>query len=70
MSQKTVDRDSIIDEIHRVRQQMAEQFGGDIAAIHEDARKRQEAAGRAVWQGRTPNDSLQQTGRPAAEVEA
>ena len=51
MIQKTTNRDPIIDEIHRTRQRMAEKFGGDIAAILEDARKRQEASGRAVWQG-------------------
>ncbi len=49
--QKTTNRDTTIDEIHRTRERMAEKFGGDIAAILEDARKRQEASGRAVWQG-------------------
>ena len=29
----------------------SEAFGGDIGAIIEDARKRQEASGRPVWQG-------------------
>ena len=43
--------DPIIDAIHRTRQQMAEKFGGDIAAILEDARKRQDASGDAVWRG-------------------
>jgi hypothetical protein len=47
----TSDSDPIIDEIHRTRRQMAEKFGGNIAAILEDARKRQAASGRAVWQG-------------------
>ena len=42
---KTSSGDTIIDAIHRTRQQMAEKFGGDIAAILEDARKRQEASG-------------------------
>jgi hypothetical protein len=50
MIQKT-NRDTTIDEIHRTRQQMAEKFGDDIGAILEDARKRQEASGRAIWQG-------------------
>jgi hypothetical protein len=44
-------RDPIIDEIHRILEQMAEKFGYDITAILEDARKRQEASGRAIWQG-------------------
>ena len=43
--------DPIIDEIHQIREQMAEKFGYDITAILEDAWKRQEASGRAIWQG-------------------
>ena len=50
MIPKTSNRDTIIDEIHRTRERMAEKFGGDIAAILEDAQKRQTASGRAVWQ--------------------
>jgi hypothetical protein len=37
---------------------MAEKFGGDIAAILEDAWKRQEASGRAIWQGASSNSSM------------
>lgn len=44
-------RDSTIEDIHRTREQMAEKFGHDIGAILSDARKRQEAAGRAIWRG-------------------
>ena len=51
MIPKTKNSDPILDEIHRTRQQMAENFGGDIAAILEDAWKRQEASGRVIWQG-------------------
>ena len=36
--------DTTIDEIHRVRREISDKFGGDITAILEDARKRQE-----VW---------------------
>jgi len=45
MIQKSTNRDTILDEIHRTRERMAEKFGGDIAAILEDAWKRQEASG-------------------------
>jgi hypothetical protein len=55
MTQKTTNRDPIIDEIHRIRQQMAEKFDYDITAILEDAWKRQEASGRAIWQGPSSN---------------
>jgi hypothetical protein len=61
MIQKTTNRDPIIDEIHRTRRRMAEKFGGDIAAILEDARKRQKASGRAIWQGPSSNKALNQT---------
>ena len=39
-----------LDEIHRVRREISERFGGDVAAIAEDAARRQAAAGRTVWQ--------------------
>jgi len=58
--------DTIIDEIHRTRERMADKFGGDIAAILEDARKRQEASGQPVWQGRSSNKSLNPTGNEPA----
>jgi hypothetical protein len=41
--------DPIIEEIHETRRRIAEKFNYDIAAIAEDARKRQEASGRPVW---------------------
>ncbi len=50
MIPKVIDRDPTIDDIHRTRQRIAEKFGGDIDAILEDARKRQENSGRPVWQ--------------------
>ena len=55
MNQETTNRDTILDEIHRTRQRMAEKFGGDIAAILEDARKRQADSGRTVWLGPSSN---------------
>ena len=54
MSQKKSNSDTTIREIHRTREQMADKFGGDIAAILEDARKRQAASGRPEWHGRSP----------------
>ena len=38
--------DPIIDEIHRVRAEIAERFHGDLKAICDDARRRQAASGR------------------------
>ena len=42
--------DSPIDEIHRIRRDISDRFGGDILAIAEDAARRQAASNRPVWQ--------------------
>ena len=39
-------RDTTIADIHKIREQISDAFGGDIRAITEDARKRQEQSGR------------------------
>ena len=62
MIQKQNNRDTTIDEIHRTRQQIADKFGGDIAAILEDARKRQADSGRPVWQGSPSNKAMHPSG--------
>jgi len=51
MIQQRTNLDTTIDDIHRVREQMAAKFGGDLNAILEDARKRQDASGCVVWRG-------------------
>jgi hypothetical protein len=56
------ERDTTIEEIHRTREQMADKFGGDIVAILEDARQRQAASGRPVWQGPSSNKEMQKSG--------
>ena len=62
MTQKKTNRDPVIDEIHQTRERMADKFGGDIAAILEDARKRQTASGRPVWRGSSSNKESRPTG--------
>ncbi len=59
---KKRESDATIAEIHRIREQMADKFGGDIAAILEDARQRQAASGRPVWQGPSSNKEMQKSG--------
>ncbi len=59
---KKNDRDATIEEIHRTRERMADKFGGDIAAILEDARRRQAASGRPVWHGPSPSKAVQTSG--------
>lgn len=51
--------DSVIDEIHRIREEISERFGGNIAAIAEDASRRQAASNRPVWKPEMPNSVLQ-----------
>jgi hypothetical protein len=58
MTKKMIERDTTIEEIHCERRRIAEKFGGDIAAILEDARIRQKASGRAIWQGPLMNNAL------------
>lgn len=69
MIQKTqiIDVDTTIDEIHRTRERLAEQFGGDIKAILADARRRQAASGRPTWQGTSANKEVNQSGNLSAD---
>jgi hypothetical protein len=50
--------DTIVDEIHQSRRRISEKFGGNIAAILDDARKRQSASGRPIWQRRESTEVI------------
>jgi hypothetical protein len=39
-----------IEEIHRIRREISDRFGGDIEAIAKDAARRQAASERPLWQ--------------------
>ncbi len=54
--------DPVLEEIHRARREMSDRFGGDFAAMLEDARRRQAASGRPVWQPKTTNKALNRRG--------
>ena len=41
--------DPVLDEIHRTRREISERFGGDLKAILDDARERQNASGSPIW---------------------
>lgn len=60
MIQKT--SDSPISEIHRIRREISDRFGGDIVAIAEDAARRQAASHRPVWQPNTTNKEFHASG--------
>ena len=53
--------ESPIDEIHRTRREISERFGGDIAAIAEDAARRQAASNRPVWRPKTTSKATPPT---------
>lgn len=56
--------DSVIEEIHLTRERISERFGGSIAAIAEDAARRQSASNRPVWKSKMPNHLLQSNPAP------
>lgn len=41
--------DPVIAEIHRTRREVSKRFAGDVAAIAQDAARRQAVSGRTVW---------------------
>lgn len=49
MTQKSPDRDTTIEDIHATRLRIAEKFGHDLAAIVQDAQKRQATSGHEIW---------------------
>lgn len=51
-----------IEEIHRIRREISDRFGGDIAAIAADADRRAQASGRPIWQGKATNQTMQRSG--------
>ena len=57
MIQKLIS-DPVIDEIHRVRREIADKFGEDFAAMLEDARRRQESSVRPTWQPKAANKAI------------
>lgn len=60
MTQKLTE--SPIDEIHRIRREISDRFGGDIVAIAEDAARRQAKSNRPVWQPDTTNQAMHPSG--------
>jgi len=51
-----------IEEIHRIRREISDRFGGDIDAIAADAERRAQTSGRPIWQGKTTNQTMQRSG--------
>lgn len=53
------DSDSVIEQIHQTREEISERFGDSIAAIAEDAARRQLGSKRLIWKANKPNEPLQ-----------
>jgi hypothetical protein len=53
-----------IEEIHRIRREISDRFGGDISAIAEDAARRLAESNRPVWKPKhdEPSDVHEQAG--------
>jgi len=51
--------DLVIEEIHRTRENISDCFGGSIAAIADDAARRQAGSNRLIWKSNRANKSLQ-----------
>ena len=60
------DRDTIIDEIHQTRREIADRFDNDLTAILDDARKRQSASGHPVWQSKSSDKTEHSRGDSSA----
>ena len=55
--------DSTVADIHRTRERISDAFGGDIAAITEDAKRRQEQSHRrTVSYAETPSKAVNHAG--------
>lgn len=54
--------ESPIEEIHRTRREISDRFDGDVAAIADDAARRQAASGRPLWQPKTTNHPVHRSG--------
>ena len=54
--------ESPIEEIHQIRREISDRFGGDVSAIAEDAAQRLASSGRPIWQPKRNNKAMNQSG--------
>lgn len=62
--------DSIIQDLHRIRESIVESFGGDLHALTNDARLRQSQSGTAIWRGKTPPQADDENGANSFKSES
>lgn len=64
MTPTSTPNESALAEIHRIRREISDRFGGDVVAIAEDAARRQAASNRPVWQPSMKNNLSHASDRP------
>lgn len=62
--------ESIIEELHRIRREISDRFGGDLEAIASDAAGRLARSGRAVWKPRTEPTGSRSTNEAERSAES
>ena len=68
---KPTKTDTTIDEIHEIRREISDRFGGDVFAIAQDAARRQFDSKRPQWCPKTTHKPLQPsngTGVPSIDT--
>lgn len=67
--------ESVVEELHRIRREISDRFGGDVAAIAKDAAERLARSGRRVWKPHAetkvsrPTNETGRSAEPAATVD-
>lgn len=60
--------DSVIEEIHRTREEISQRFNGSINAIAEDAASRQAMENRPVWKSKKHSQPFHITANSGASL--
>ena len=51
--------ETIIHDLHLVRESIVDSFNGDLHALTKDARQRQQQSGHSIWSGRKMHENNQ-----------
>ena len=55
------DTDTIVQDLHRVRESIVDSFGGDLHKLTADARERQARSGKVIWWNKKSNQPTDRT---------
>ena len=61
--------DPVIEEIHKVRREISDRFGGDVRAIAADANARMAASGCPVWKP-SDNNAIHASGKTSCGMDS